>query len=128
MIGNWKGSGWHGIICNQPELVPYIRESLEALGLKEMNIAFGHLIDIFPKFTIFNDDKNFTDIINFLIDEDFEVTDERLKNIDIQERKKLCDEYQANLNILEDITEPLWGYEAEDDGWKQVIDYISTHK
>lgn len=25
-------------------------------------------------------------------------------------------------------TEPLWGYASENNGWKIVLDYISTHK
>ena len=129
MIGNWKGEGWHGVICNQPELVPHIPETLEALGLKKIRLAFDKVIDLFPQFTIFSDnDKSFSDIINFLIDEDLKVSDERLKSIPIEERKKLCEEYHDNLDVLENITEALWGSEAENDGWKEVLNYIDTHK
>ena len=129
IIGNWQGGGWHGIICNQPELVPYIPETLEALELKKMRIAFDKSIALFPDFTIFSDnDKSFTDIINFVINEDFKVSDERLNSIPITERKNICEEYQNNLDILENITDPLWGYESLNDGWKNVIDYIAKNK
>ena len=29
---------------------------------------------------------------------------------------------------LEQLTEPLWGYASENNGWKIVLDYISAHK
>ena len=33
-----------------------------------------------------------------------------------------------NLEELEELTEPLWGYSAENDGWKVVLDFIADHK
>lgn len=29
---------------------------------------------------------------------------------------------------LEQLTEPLWGYGSENNGWKTVLDYIAAHK
>ena len=29
---------------------------------------------------------------------------------------------------LEKLTEPLWGYDSENNGWKTVFDYIIAHK
>ncbi|RGB52577.1 hypothetical protein DXA09_07130 [Absiella sp. AM54-8XD] len=127
MIGNWKGEGWWGVISEQAELVPYIPEALQALQLNHLKTAFEDVISIFPAYTIFsNDNECYYDMINFLQNVRFKVTDERLLMIPSEKRKEMVTSIKQKLDILEDLTEPLWGYGAESDGWIQVIDYIKT--
>ena len=44
MIGNWKGEGWWGLISDQPELVQFIPDTLEAFGLPVLKTAFENVI------------------------------------------------------------------------------------
>lgn len=128
MIGNWKCGGWWGIISEQAELVPYIPEALKALNLNRLKAVFEEIIAIFPTYTIFsNDESSYYDIINFLQNIRFKVEDERLNNIPLETRKEMVQTIKKKLDQLEDLSEPLWGYGAELDGWKQVIDYIKIN-
>lgn len=65
-------------------------------------------------------------MINFLQNVRFKVTDERLLMIPSEKRKEMVTSIKQKLDILEDLTEPLWGYGAESDGWIQVINYVKT--
>ena len=56
------------------------------------------------------------DIVNFLQNSRFKVHDERLKNISPEKRKELIMQCHKNLNILEELTESLWGECAECSG------------
>lgn len=127
MIGNWKCEGWWGIISEQAELVPYIPNALKALNLNRLKAVFKEIIAIFPTYTIFsNDESNYYDIINFLQNIRFKVEDE-LNHIPLETRKEMVQTIKKKLDQLEDLSEPLWGYGAELDGWKQVIDYIKIN-
>lgn len=128
MIGNWKSEGWWGIISEQAELIPYIPDALEALHLDHMKKTFEEIIAIFPSYTIFsNDEPSYCDIINFLQNVRFKVEDERLNRIPLETRKEMVQTIKKKLDQLEDLSDPLWGYGAEVDGWKQVITYIKSN-
>jgi len=47
MIGNWKGSGWWGVISEHAELVPFVADTLEAFGLPALKTAFENVISCF---------------------------------------------------------------------------------
>lgn len=128
MIGNWKGEGWWGVISEQAELVPFIPTVLQSFGLHELKTAFENVINIFPGYTVFsNDDSAYCDVINFLQNIRFKVSDERLNSIALERRKEMVETVHQRLDILEELTEPLWGYNAEGDGWQQVLDYIKNN-
>lgn len=127
MIGNWKCEGWWCLICEQAELVPYIPGALEAFGLLDLKTAFENIIAAFPAFTVFsNSDNTYYDIVNFLQNVHFKVSDERLNSIAPEKRKQMVKYIEQELNTLEELTEPLWGYDAECEGWKQVLDFIEA--
>lgn len=128
MIGNWKCEGWWGIISEQAELVPFIPDTLEAFGLPALKTAFENIISCFPKDTIFSNDDNYCDTINFLQNARFKVSNERLNVISLEKRKEMVENIHRYLEELEQLTGPLWGYSSENDGWKAVLDFISIHK
>ena len=93
-----------------------------------MKAVFEDIISVFPTYTIFsNDESSYYDIINFLQNIRFKVEDERLNLIPLETRKEMVQVIKKKLDQLEDLSEPLWGYGAELDGWKQVIDYIKIN-
>lgn len=124
-VGNWQCDGWWCIISEHAELVPFIPQALEALGLYDLNAALEKLISIFPAFTVFsNNDSAYCDIANFLQNVRFKVSDERLNSIAPEKRIEMVNSVHRQLDRLEDMTDPLWGYDAECDGWKQVLDFV----
>lgn len=70
------------------------------------------------------DEKDHYDVINFLSNPRFKVEDEKLNYIRMDDRKIVSKKYKAEIGKLEDISEKLWGYGTEEDGWKNVLDYI----
>ncbi|MBQ7774870.1 MAG: hypothetical protein IJ379_03025 [Lachnospiraceae bacterium] len=126
MIGNWKGEGWWGVICEHADLIPYIPATLEQLNLPKLKAAFENVVSLFPEHTVFKaDDAAYYDICNFLQSFSIKVQDERLKDITSEKRRAMVKQMRSSLNALEDLTEPLWGEQAECGGWKCVVDYIS---
>ena len=128
MIGNWKGGGWWGVISEQAQLVPFIPDTLEAFELPALKEAFENVISCFPKDTIFSNDDNYCDTINFLQNVRFKVSNERLNGISPEKRKEMVKNIHHSLDELEQLTEPLWGYAGENGGWKAVLDFISAHQ
>ncbi len=126
MIGNWKGDGWHFIFCEEKALLPYIPETLNKLGLEEINNAFEKTRDIFPDFAKDCDDKAYTDVMNFLINPRFNVSDERLKAIPMEEREARSKAYHQGVEELDALSHKVWGYGAAEDGWKNVLDYLKA--
>lgn len=64
---------------------------------------------------------------NFLQNTRFKVQDERLKCIDPEKRKQMVAQLHEKLNVLEDLTEPVWGERSECAGWKPILDYIKQN-
>ena len=126
-IGCWRGEGWWGVISEQVELVPFIPDALEALGLSDIKAAFENVISCFPKDTIFSNDSNYCDTINFLQNVHFKISNERLNAISLEDRKKMVKNIRRYLEELEQLTEPLWGYSSKNDGWETVLNYISVY-
>lgn len=128
MIGNWKGEGWWGIISEQAELVPFIPSTLEAFGLPALKTGFENVISCFPQDTVFSNDANYCETINFLQNARFKVSSESLNAISFENRKEMVKNIRCYLEELEQLTEPLWGYSSENDSWKVVLDFISAHR
>lgn len=129
MIGNWQSDGWWFLIGDQAELVPFIPHTLEVLDLHELKAAFEHIISLFPSFTVFsNEDETYNDIINFLQNVRFKVADERLNAISVADRKALVNSIHQSIDELEELTDPLWGYSAKNDGWFHAIQYIEQNR
>jgi len=103
MIGNWKGDGWDFIFYEGRALLPYIPDTLSKLGLVEIKDAFEQTLSVFPDFA-----------------------DERLNAISKEERTALSKAYHKGVQRLDDLSEKLWGYRAEEDGWKNVLDYLNS--
>jgi hypothetical protein len=125
MIGNWQGDGWHGIISDQPKLIPYIPLALETLCLQNLKTVFQKTVSVFPEFVVFKADSAYCDAINFLQNERFKIRDERLLKYSMEERSQMGEKYHAYLDELEELTQPLWGYGADRDGWGAILDYVS---
>ena len=124
MIGNWKGEGWWGIICEHADLVSYIPETLDKFNLTELKIAFENVIKLFPEDTVFkSDNASYYDICNFLQSANLKVEDERLKDIPKDKRREIVKQVRQNVDRLENLTKPIWGDSVEDKGWKTVLDY-----
>ena len=128
MVGNWQCDGWWYIICEQVKLVPFIPEALNALGLFTLKTAFEKVISCFPQDAIFTDDNNYIDTVNFLQNNRFKVSNKKLNSIPLEKRKEMVKKTRHCIEELEQLTEPLWGYASENNGWKIVLDYISAHK
>lgn len=124
MIGNWQCDGWYGIIRNNFELIPYIPLTLDKLGLSKIKEALENVTSLFPKFTVFNDSKLYYDVIRFLSNVRDKVNDERLNQYSKAERMQISNEYHRKMEILDNLTEPLWGYNKNEECWKIVLDYI----
>lgn len=124
MIGNWKGDGWDFIFYEGRALLPYIPDTLSRLGLVEIKCAFEQTLSVFPDFTSDCDEEVYTDVANFLINPRFKVADERLNAIPKEERTALSRAYHKGVQRLDDLSEKLWGYEAEEGGWENVLDYL----
>ncbi len=121
MIGNWKGDGWDFIFYEGRALLPYIPDTLSRLELGEIKDAFEQTLSVFPDFASDCDERGYTDVANFLINPRFKVADERLNAISKEERRALSAAYHKGVQRLDDLSEKLWGYGAEGDGWKNVL-------
>ena len=121
MIGNWKGDGWDFIFYEGRALLPYIPDTLSRLELGEIKDAFEQTLAVFPDFASDCDEGVYTDVANFLINPRFKVADERLNAISKEERRALSEAYHRGVQRLDDLSEKLWGYGAEEDGWKNVL-------
>lgn len=121
MIGNWKGDGWDFIFYEGRALFPYIPDTLSKLGLVEIKDAFEQTLSVFPGFASDCNEEVYTDVMNFLINPRFKVADERLNAIPKEERTALSKAYHKGVQRLDDLSEKLWGYGAEEDGWKNVL-------
>lgn len=126
MIGNWKGDGWHFLFCEGRELLPYIPDTLNSLGLIEIKNAFERTLSIFPDFAKDCDEKTYTDVSNFLINPRFKVSDERLNAISKEERKAKSEAFHKGVEELDDLSTKLWSFDAEADGWKDVLIYLHS--
>lgn len=124
LIGNWQCDGWHGIIAEHPDFVPYISETLRSIGLQNLQCTFNEIIAIFPDLITFKDDDLYFDIINFLENIRFKVQDERLNAYTNEERQAMVKQYHQKLDQLEEMTEPLWGYGSPMGGWAVIFEYI----
>jgi hypothetical protein len=124
MIGNWKGDGWDFIFYEGRALLPYIADTLSRLGLGEIKDAFEETLSVFPDFASDCNEEVYTDVMNFLINPRFKVADERLNAISKEERTTLSEAYHKGVQSLDDLSEKLWGYRAEEGGWKNVLDYL----
>ena len=121
MIGNWKGDGWDFIFYEGRALLPYIPDTLSRLELGEIKDAFEQTLSVFPGFASDCNEEVYTDVMNFLINPRFKVADERLNAISKEEQTALSKAYHKGVQRLDDLSEKLWGYRAEEDGWKNVL-------
>ena len=126
MIGNWKGDGWDFIFYEGRALLPYIPDTLSRLELGEIKEAFEETLSVFPDFASDCNEEVYTDVMNFLINPRFKVADERLNAISKEEQTALSKAYHKGVQRLDDLSEKLWGYRAEEDGWKNVLDYLNS--
>lgn len=127
MIGNWQSDGWYGIIRNNFNLIPYIPQTLDKLGLLEIKEAFQNVISLFPKFTVFDDSKLYCDIISFLSNVRLKVNDERLNQYSITERSQISEAYHRKMEILDNLSESLWTDHTNKEGWAAALEYIQLH-
>lgn len=132
VIGCWKGDGWHEIISSQPQLLPHIPETMEALGLGQIAGSLREVLSGFPDFISFSgresDSALHCDAVNFLQNPRLKVYDERLNGYSMEERAAMCKRYAAKVDVLEEQSEALWLSGAlDDEGWEPVLEYIRRH-
>lgn len=135
MIGNWKCDGWHFIFVECNSLLPYISEVLDKLGLLEVKNQFEGIIFWLKEYfanggvkfldfeQTFGEEMHY-DVMNFLMNPRFQVKSKKLNNISMDDRKLISKKYKAEIEKLDDISQKLWGYGTEEDGWKNILDYI----
>ena len=104
--------------------MPYIPDVLDKLGLEEMKQMFDKTLSVFPDFAQGCDDKTYIDVVNFLSNPRFKVSDERLNAIPKAERVALCNAFGECVEQLDNLSMPLWAFNAEAGGWKNVLDYL----
>ena len=59
---------------------------------------------------------------------DLNLSNKKLNSITLEKRKEMVKKTRHCIEELEQLTEPLWGYASENNGWKIVLDYIYAHK
>lgn len=124
MIGNWKGEGWNGLFSYHRNILPYIPDTLTQLGLTQLLEAFEACCKSLPDFATSCDEDAYVDVINFVTNTRFKVEDERLKAYNTEKRKQMCNNYRNNINLLDDLSMPLWGYGTKDNGWYHVVAFF----
>ena len=100
------------------------KRSNYGLGLKlgvKIKDAFEQTLSVFPGFASDCNEEVYTDVMNFLINPRFKVADERLNAISKEERTALSKAYHKGVQRLDNLSEKLWGYRAEEAGWKNVL-------
>ncbi|QUY18512.1 hypothetical protein GWP40_09510 [Treponema vincentii] len=166
IIGNWKGDGWWEFICNYPQLIRYVPDTLAALKLSDMKTAFENVIKCFPENTVFEDSSTYVDTVNFLQNVRFKIntpdasvgvccshkvvavgfntlcydaerrgikssariSDTYLNSIPADKRKEMSEALHKSIDALEALTDKRWAYDAKDEGWSDVIDFIGEKK
>lgn len=139
LIGGWKSDGWSYIFTEGHAILPHVAEALNELGLIELKSQFDNTIVWlneyfanagveFLNFEKNMDEKTHYEVMNVLSNPRFKVEDEKLKSISVEDRKIVSKKYKTELGKLEDISEKLWGYGAEEDGWKNVLNFISKYQ
>lgn len=127
-LGIWKSDGWEGILCDNPWLLPHIPSAMEAIELPEISKALSEVLAAFPDGTDFSDDEQYFDTINFISNPRFKVNSEVFPNYSADDRTQLSKRYNSALASLDEITTPLWGYNASDnEGWGKILGYIKKH-
>lgn len=128
MIGYWMGEGWWGIFCDQGELLPYLPKVLEAFGLPKLKTTLDDILSMFPKATHFSsEDPDYQDLITFFENARFPVSKEARKQVPMEERRKMVKQMQDKIGRLDELSTPIWGYGAIEDGWEQVLQYIKKY-
>lgn len=134
MIGIWQSDGWGSLFAESSKFLPYISNTLKNLHLTELKEVFdklfGELNHYFENIEVpFLKEMDGEisadyDVVNFLLNPRFKIENEKLNRIDTAERKRISQVYGEGITALDDISEKLWGYNAEEEGWKNIIDYI----
>lgn len=130
VIGSWKSGGIAiGVISNSMQKVPFIPDVMRTLKLEKVAEGFESLLTLFPKDTVFEDTQDFCDIINLLEGHPKAIENQTiLATYSPAMMKKIHKEYVTAIGKLEDIVEPMWGYDAgEYEGWDVVINYINQN-
>jgi hypothetical protein len=125
VIGNWRDDGWWGVLAEQPELVPYIAESFETFRLQHLKAQFEKVLELFPPDASFkSDDEYYEDILNFLRSSNNEVKNDRLRELTEDEHALIVNQVKERLKQLEQLTDPLFGDEDDEDRWDVVYEFI----
>ena len=124
IIGNWKSDGWWEFICNYPQLIRYVPDTLAALKLSDMKTAFENVIKCFPENTVFEYSSTYVDTVNFLQNVRFKISDTYLNSIPADKRKEMSEALHKSIDDLESLTDKRWAYDAKDGGWSDVINFI----
>ena len=81
-----------------------------------MKQMFDKTLSVFPDFAQGCDDKTYIDVVNFLLNPRFKVSDERLNAIPKAERVALCNAFGECVEQLDNLSMPLWAFNAEAGG------------
>ena len=123
MIEAWQEGGWRNIIERDFDMLPYIPDALDELGLHEIKTAFQRIQSLFPELTEF-DDEDADDVMTFLSNHRLEVFDDRLKRYGREKRIEISKEFREILESLDDLSERVWGYQTPQGGWESLLRYV----
>ena len=101
---------------------------MAALKLPDMKAAFETVIKCFPENTVFEYSSTYVDTVNFLQNVRFKISDIYLNSIPADKRKEMSEALHKSIDDLESLTDKRWAYNAKDDGWSDVIDFIEEKK
>lgn len=116
-------------------MVPYISETLDKSGLSELKNQFNNIVFwlkeyfanagiVFLDFGNKLEEETYYDAMNFLTNPRFKVKNEKLNFINMDDRELVSKKYKVEIEKLDGISQKLWGYGTEEDGWKNVLEYI----
>ena len=93
-----------------------------------MKAAFETVIKCFPENTVFKYPSTYVDTVNFLQNVRFKISDTYLNSIPADKRKEMSEALHKSIDDLESLTDKRWAYNAKDEGWSDVIDFIEEKK
>lgn len=136
LIGNWQSEGFYFLFAEGYRLLPYLSNTLEALGLfdlkKEFEVCLTWLKAYFKEkglvFLDFSkpiDEVNHYDFINFLSSPNLKISEPLLNEIPKEERKQISKTYKQSLARLDDEAERYFGYGTKENGFFVLTDFLN---
>ena len=122
-LEDWEEGGWSYIFEYYSDLIPYISDSLNALGLHDAKEAFNGIFALIPGIASF-DAADLGDAVDFLKDPEYEGYNVSLQNYSAEERARISKAFQEMLSRLDRLVEREWEEDSPGEGWTGLLRYI----